>query len=80
MGQVGWSRAASWIALMAAALTFRPVPELSGMHSGQDTLDRASASMLALPDRIVQSEIVVCQAGNPSDGWLYPAWQSLVYK
>ena len=51
MGQAGWSRRASWIALMAAALTFRLVPKLSGMHSGQDTLDRASALMLVLPDR-----------------------------
>ena len=51
MGKAGWSKAASWIALMAAAFTFRLVPELSGMHSGQDTLDRASASMLVLPAR-----------------------------
>ena len=43
------SKAASWIALMAVAVSFRLVPELSGMHSGQDTLNRASASMLVLP-------------------------------
>ena len=43
------SKAASWIALTAVAVTFRLVLELSAMHSGQDTLDRASASMLVLP-------------------------------
>ena len=49
MGQTGFSKAASDIALMAAAVTFKLVPELSGMHSGQDTLDRVSASILVLP-------------------------------
>ena len=49
MGQAGLSKAASWIALTAAVVTFRLVPELSGMHSGQDTLGRASALMLVLP-------------------------------
>ena len=49
MGQIGFSKAASWIAPTAVAVTFRLVSKLSGMHSGQDTLDRASMSMLVLP-------------------------------
>ena len=49
MGQTGFSKTASWIALTAVAVTLRLVSKLSGMHSGQDTLDRASASMLVLP-------------------------------
>ena len=36
-------------ALTAVAMTFRWVPELSGMYPGQNTLDKASASILALP-------------------------------
>ena len=49
MVQTGFSKAASCIALTAVAVTFRLVPKLSGMHSGQDTLDRASMSTLVLP-------------------------------
>ena len=49
MGQTGFSKAASYIAITAAAVTFKLVTELSGMHSGHDTLDRGSASIIVLP-------------------------------
>ena len=41
--------AASCTACMAAAVTLMWVLVLAGMHPGQDTLDKASASILALP-------------------------------
>ena len=43
------SRAASCTAHTTVAVTLWWVPELSGMHPSQDTLDKASASMLAFP-------------------------------
>ena len=47
-------------------VTFRLVPKLSSMHSGQDTLDRASGIDVGLACPIVQPEIVICQAGDPA--------------
>ena len=49
MGLVGPLRAASWTAHTASAVTLRWVPELSGMHPGQDTLNKASVSVLVFP-------------------------------
>ena len=66
MGQTGFSKAASWIAFTAVAVTFRLVPKLSGMHSGQDALDRASTIYIGLTCLIVQPEVVICQAGDPA--------------
>ena len=49
MGLVGPSRAVSYTACTAAAVTLRWVPELSGTHPGQDTLNKSSASMFVFP-------------------------------
>ena len=49
MGLMGPSRVVSYTAHTAVAVTFRWVPELSGMHPSQDTPDKASTSMLVFP-------------------------------
>ena len=48
MGLVGPLRVTSCTACTAAAVTLRWVPELSGTHPGQDTLNKVCASMLVL--------------------------------
>ena len=47
MGLAGPLREASCMAYTAAAVILRCVPESSETHPGQDTLNKASVSMLA---------------------------------
>ena len=49
VGLVGPLRVASCMACTATAVTQWFVPKVLGTHQGQDTLDKASGSMLAFP-------------------------------
>ena len=48
-GLAGYLRVASCMACIATAVTQWCVPIVSGLHPGQDTLNKASASVLVFP-------------------------------
>ena len=78
MGLAGPSSAASCTASTAAVVTFRWVPELSGIHPGPDTLDRhLHLYWLCQP----YSSVWSCNLPSwwPSSDWLHPAWLWLVH-
>ena len=78
-GLMGPSRAASCTAHTAAAVTQRWASVVLGMHSGQDTLNRASALILVpLPYSIIKN--FIWPSWPPNDDSQCPAWLLLEHR